>query len=58
MKKIHLFFVSLVAIACFLILSGAIVLASGQLATSTAFFISGGVPGLAGLIGLLVSLKE
>ncbi len=58
MKKIHLFFVSLVAIACFLILSGAIVLANDAMSTSIAFFVSGGVAGLAGLIGLLVSPKE
>lgn len=58
MKKIHLFFVSLVAIACFLILSGAIVLANGAMSTSIAFFVSGSVAGLAGLIGLLVGPKE
>ncbi len=58
MKKIHLFFVSLVAIACFLILSGAIVLANGAMSISIAFFVSGGVAGLAGLIGLLVGPKE
>lgn len=56
MKNLKLFFFSIILIACFLLLSGSIILSNNvDIPNSFAFFVCGGIFAGVGAIGLFIN---